>query len=69
MTKPRYPDIHVQLTGQDTFAVLGAVIKAMKEHGVPTAERKAFYEQATRGDYDHLLRVCMHWVDVRDEQS
>ena len=68
MTKPRYPDIHVQLTGQDTFAVLGAVIKAMKEGGVPTAERKAFYEQATRGDYDHLLRVCMQWVTC-DEQS
>jgi hypothetical protein len=62
MTKPRYPDIDVQLTGQDAFAVLGAVIKAMKEHGVPTAQRKAFYEQATRGDYDHLLRVCMYWV-------
>ena len=60
--KPRYPDIHVQLTGLNAFAVLGAVIKAMKEHGVPTAQRKAFYEQATRGDYDHLLRVCMHWV-------
>ena len=69
--KPRYPDIHVQLTGHDgnAFAVLGAVIKAMKAHGVPTDQRKAFYAEARSGDYSHLLATCQRWVNVRSTDA
>ena len=63
---PKYPDITVQLTGTDgnAFAVLGAVLAALRQAGVPAEERKAFQQEATAGTYDQLLRVVMRWVEV-----
>ena len=63
----QYPNITVQLTGQDgnAYAVLGAVSAALKKAGVNQVERAKFMEEATAGDYNHLLTVCMQWVDVR----
>ena len=65
MSAPKYPDIQVQLTGNDgnAFAVLGAVSKALRRAGVPSDERAAFTREATSGDYDHLLATAMSWVD------
>jgi hypothetical protein len=63
---PKYPDITVQLTGTDgnAFAVLGKVSRALRQAGVPDDERQAFMAEATQGNYDHLLQVVWHWVDV-----
>ena len=65
-TTPKYPDIEVQLSGNDgnAFAVLGAVTRALKRAGVPADDVKAFTDEATSGDYDHLLSTCMRWVEV-----
>ncbi len=62
----RYPDVHVRLVGQDgnAFAILGRVMGALREAGVPDEERKRFEREATAGDYDELLATCMRWVDV-----
>ena len=59
-------DISVQLTGSDgnAFAVMGIAAKAMRRGGVEKAEIDKFYAEATSGDYDHLLQVCMEWVEV-----
>jgi hypothetical protein len=59
-------DITVQLTGEDgnAFAVMGKVGKALKRAGVDKAEVDKFYAEATSGDYDHLLQVCMKYVEV-----
>ena len=66
METPKYPDIHVQLTGEsdNAFAILGAVKKAMRKANVSEDEIKKFRDEATAGDYDELLRTCMKWVDV-----
>ena len=63
----KYPDITVQLTGQDgnAYFILGAVSGALKKAGVGGDEVKKFMAEATSGDYYHLLGVCMDWVDVR----
>jgi len=63
---PKYPHIHVTLTGRDgnAFAVLGAVNAALKRAGIDKAERDAFFAEATAGDYDHLLQTAMRWVEV-----
>lgn len=63
----KYPDIEVQLTGQDgnAFFVLGSVQKALKAAGVPKEEIDAFFNEATRGDYDALMQTVMRWVTVR----
>lgn len=63
---PKYPDIEVQLTGEDgnAFFIIGRVRRALKNAGVETEEIEAFTKEATSGNYDHLLQVCMAWVDV-----
>jgi len=63
---PKYPDITVPLTEQDgnAYNILGKVLKALRQAGVSQAERDAFKQEATAGDYDHLLQVVMQWIDV-----
>lgn len=65
-TEPKYPDIEVTLSGRDgnAFAVLGAVQRGLRNGGIDQAEVERFYAEATAGDYDNLLRVCMAWVTV-----
>jgi hypothetical protein len=62
---PRYPDIRVQLTGEDgnAFFILGKVAKALRRSGIETEEIDQFLTEAKSGDYDHLLATCMRWVD------
>ena len=62
----KYPEVQVRLVGEDgnAFAILGRVQKALKRAGVDADEIKAFHDEATSGDYNHLLRTCMAWVDT-----
>jgi len=59
----KYPNITVQLTGEDgnAFFVLGKVSRALKKEGIDT---EPFMNEAMSGDYDNLLRTCMAWVNV-----
>ena len=65
MSVPRFPDVTVRLVGEDrnAFAILGRVNDALHKagHGAQVA---AFSNEATAGDYDHLLATCMAWVNV-----
>lgn len=62
----KYPDIEVKLTGEDgnAFFILGAVQKALRKEGVSKEEIDQYYKEATSGDYNHLLRTTMEWVEV-----
>ena len=64
--EPKYPDIIVELSGEDgnAFTILGRIGEALKRNGIPQKEREDFYNEATSGDYDHLLQTCMKWVNV-----
>jgi Domain of unknown function (DUF4314) len=64
-TQPRYPEIQVQLSGQDgnAFAILGRTAAALRAAGVPQDEIDAFFAEATSGDYDHLLQTTLAWVE------
>jgi Domain of unknown function (DUF4314) len=64
-TQPRYPEVQVQLSGQDgnAFAILGRTTAALRAAGVPQEEIDAFFAEATSDDYDHLLQTTMAWVD------
>ena len=66
----KYPDVHVQLTGQDgnAFMVLGLVQRALRRADVPADEIKAFIDEATSGDYDHLLATVMRWVQIGEAE-
>lgn len=62
---PRF-DVEVPLLGHDgnAFFILGTVARALKRAGATPEEVSAFHAEATTGDYDHLLRTCMEWVQV-----
>jgi hypothetical protein len=63
---PKYPDVEVQLTGDDgnAFMILAKVQKALRRAGAPPDEVKAFVAEAMSDDYDNLLRTCTRWVEV-----
>jgi len=61
LTKPT-----VKLIGQDgnAFAIMGRVKKALRHAGADTEYINKYLNEATSGDYDHLLVVSMEYVDV-----
>jgi len=62
----KYPEIEVQLVGTDgnAFALISVVRKALRKAEVSQEEIGEFVNEATSGDYTHLLRTCMSWVNV-----
>jgi hypothetical protein len=71
-TRPRH-DIKVKLVGQNGNAMnLMALVAAALRRGLRgkmtnseiADEIGLFMNEAMAGDYDHLLRVCMNWVEV-----
>lgn len=62
----KYPEIHVQLVGQDgnAFFILGRCLQAMRRAGLSKEEQDEFQNEATSGSYDDLLATCMKWFDV-----
>ncbi len=66
MSDIKYPDIKVQLTGNDgnAFAIMANVKKALQKANVHPDTIDLFTEEAMSGDYDNLLQTCMRWVTV-----
>lgn len=64
---PKYPQVEVQLTGEDSniFFVIGKVRQAMRQAGISQEEAQKFTSEATSGDYDNGLATCMKWVTVK----
>ena len=62
----KYEEIEVELTGTDgnAFSIMGAVSLALKRGGVSREERDRYFEEATAGDYEHLLTTTLNWVRV-----
>jgi hypothetical protein len=61
LTKPT-----VKLIGEDgnAFAIMGRVKKALRRVGADQEYIDQYLNEATSGDYDHLLVVSMKYVDV-----
>lgn len=64
--EPFFPQVHVKLTGQDgnAFMIIGRVRAAMRKAGLQ-AEAEKFSQEATSGDYDHVLQTCFKYVTVK----
>jgi len=60
-----HPEILVQLSRHDgnVFMILGLCQKAARRAGLSEAEIDAFTEDATKGDYDHLIQTAMRWFN------
>ena len=63
---PKYPNIDVELVGEDgnALAIVGRVARALRRADVDAAEVDEFRREALSGDYDNVLRTAMEWVEV-----
>ena len=61
-------NVYVKLVGEDgnAFAIMGRVIKAMRDGGVDPKIIQEYRDEATSGDYDHLLAITMDYVNEGD---
>lgn len=67
LPRERYPDITVQLSGMSGNAagIIGRTQRALERAGVTEAEIDQFTNEATSGDYDHVIQTVMRWVGVQ----
>lgn len=58
--------VTVDLIGTDgnAFSIIGKVITAMRRGGIDAETINEFKTEAMSGDYDHLLRTVMDYVEV-----
>lgn len=63
---PIYPDITVQLTGEDgnAFSIIGRVSTVMRRAAIPKEKIDAFRTEAMSGDYNGVLQTAMKYVNV-----
>lgn len=65
MIKPRKrPRIKLVGTDGNAFLVLGKVRRVLRIAGADKEYINKYMEEATTGDYGHLLQVTMKYVDV-----
>lgn len=66
LDEPIYPDIKVQLTGEDGngFFIVSRTARALSRGGVSKQSVDEFRHEATSRDYDHLLATVQKWVTV-----
>jgi len=59
----------VKLVGEDgnAFSILGRASKEMRVVGWKKDEIDQFMNEATSGDYDHLLRTVIKYCDESEE--
>jgi hypothetical protein len=73
MDNVRFPQVHVNLVGEDgnAFSILGRVRRAMHDADVAQEDIDAYHQEATSGDYNYLLEVTMRTVscDSDDEDD
>lgn len=60
----KYPEIEVNLSeaGGNAAKLVGAVMSALNRGGASSEEIEAFQGEATSGDYDNVLQICLRWV-------
>ena len=58
------PTVKLIDTDSNAFAIMGKVHAALKEAGYTKEQIDDFYAEAASGDWDHLLRTVMEWVEV-----
>lgn len=72
ITRPK-TNARVRLFGEDgnAYAILGRCQRALLDAGEPPEVAAQFREEATAGDYNHLVRTVMEWfvVDEDDQEQ
>lgn len=65
-TGPIFPDVYVELVGEDgnAFFIIGRVTGALKRGGATASQVDEFTAEAMSGDYDNVLQTVMRWVSI-----
>lgn len=58
------PEVELVGTDGNAFAVIGKVKRALKDEGNSDEVIQSYLDQATSGDYDHLLAVSASFTEV-----
>ena len=60
-------DVDVKLTGEDgnAFFIMAKVQGALRKANATEQEIDEYFDEATAGDYHHLLATTMKWVNVQ----
>jgi len=66
MNDCKYPDITVELTGEDgnAFAIIGRATNRMRRAKCTQEQISEFQAEATQGNYDHVIQTCMEYFNV-----
>lgn len=58
-------NLSVRLIGKDgnAFIIIGSVCRVLREGGFPELA-EAYKEEVVKGDYDHVLRTTMEYVEI-----
>lgn len=62
--EPQKPKVRLVGENGNAFVIMSRVSAALKKAGYSADQITEYKNQAMKGDYDHLLRVTMKWVDV-----
>lgn len=64
-------DIDLPILGEDgnAFMILGIAVSLAKTHGIAKEQVDEFVNEATEGDYNHLLATCMKYFNVTEKNS
>ena len=52
----------------NAYCIMGYTARALKNEGLKD-EADKMYKEATSGDYDNLLCVCVRYVDMANEKA
>jgi formylmethanofuran dehydrogenase subunit E len=61
----------LQLVGLDgnAWSVIGAIRQAMRHAGFSSQAQSEMSEDATSGDYNHVLQTAMFWTDFPEDKD
>lgn len=59
-------NVKVKLVGEDgnAWSIMARVSKALEQAGATPEEVSEYLRESKSGDYDHLLRTAVEWVEV-----
>lgn len=66
MSEPKYPDVEVQLTGEDgnVFMIIGRVRRAIRQEAGREAQAEFDADVLSCGSYNDVLNKVQEWVSV-----
>ena len=61
----------LELVGLDgnAWSIMGAVKRAMRQHGYSNQAQGEMTEDSMSGDYNHVLQTAMFWVDSPEDEE